>query len=78
MGTGYIIKYVAPDLNQTSEEVKKQVDQLLVDINQEMSTYIPDSEISKLNQNRTENWIELSPRLFTVVVAAESINQLSD
>ncbi len=78
MGTGYIIKYVAPDLNQTSEEVKKQVDQLLVDINQEMSTYIPDSEISKLNQNRTGNWIELSPRLFTVVVAAESINQLSD
>ena len=79
MGTGYTIKYVvASDFNQTSGQVKEQVDQLLIDINQEMSTYISDSEISQLNQNPSSTWVHLSPRLFTVLVAAESIYQLSD
>ena len=72
MGTRYTVKYIGSRLNETREQVQKRIGHLLVDINQEMSTYIPDSEISQLNNNQSVDWIKLSPRLFTVLVAAKT------
>jgi thiamine biosynthesis lipoprotein len=49
MGTTYNIKFVPVDkLNE--KVLKEQIDQLLLDINQLMSTYIKDSELSQFNQ----------------------------
>ena len=78
MGTRYTVKYIGPELNDTPEQVQKQIDHLLIDINREMSTYIPDSEISQLNENQSADWIKLSPRLFTVLAAAKLISDLSN
>ncbi len=47
MGTiAYNIKY----LDKNSRNFKKEIDSLLIDFNQALSTYIPDSEISSLNR----------------------------
>ena len=68
MGTRYTVKYIGPELNYTPEQVQKQIDHLFIDINREMSTYIPDSEISQLNNNQ-------SVRLDQIV--AETVYSLS-
>lgn len=49
MGTiAYNIKY----LDQDSRNFKREIDSLLIDFNQALSTYIPNSEISLLNRER--------------------------
>ena len=78
MGTVYTIKYTPSRTGHAPEQVQQQVDQLLKEINQEMSTYIQDSEISLINQNRSDDWIDLSPRLFKVVKAAKTVYLLSE
>lgn len=45
MGTTYHIKYLG------KENYKKEIDSILVDFNNSVSTYIPSSEISEFNQN---------------------------
>jgi thiamine biosynthesis lipoprotein len=50
MGTYYRVTY-AGSLNR---DFAKEVDQLLLDINDEVSTYIPTSTISKFNQTQAE------------------------
>jgi len=78
MGTRYTVKYIGSRVNETRGQVQKKIDHLLVDINQEMSTYIPDSEISQLNKNQSVDWIKLSPRLFTVLATAKLVSDLSN
>ncbi len=51
MGTYYNIKYS----DRKGRNLKPSIDSLLVAINQSLSTYIPDSYISKLNANKDEN-----------------------
>ncbi|HFC01189.1 MAG TPA: FAD:protein FMN transferase [Phaeodactylibacter sp.] len=52
MGTTYHITYQ----HDFGKNFKKEVDSILVEINQAVSTYIPDSEISKFNQNKKVNF----------------------
>ncbi len=47
MGTTYHLTYE----DSLGRNFKKEVDSILVEINQSVSTYIPDSEISKFNNN---------------------------
>lgn len=52
MGTTYHITYG----DELGRNFKKEVDSILVEINQAVSTYIPDSEISKFNQSNDVNF----------------------
>ena len=48
MGTSYAVKIAA--LNPiNADDLKTDIDSMLVEVNRQMSTYIQDSEISKLN-----------------------------
>ena len=58
MGTDYSIKYSATLPNQSNN--KDKVDQLLEDINNQMSTYISDSEISRFNAFNDTTWFAIS------------------
>jgi len=42
-----------------------------------MSTYIDDSELSKINQNQTGEWIAVSKSLYQVLKQADNISSLS-
>ena len=78
MGTTYSVKYVAgPQQALTSEQMQTEIDSLLVNINQLMSTYIPDSELSLLNQAPAHTPIQLSPETSHVLEEAIRLHKLS-
>lgn len=63
MGTTYSVKWVSSDLGGLevkSEALKQEVESVLKEINRQMSTYIKDSEISKLNLKYQEGGVEIS------------------
>jgi len=55
MGTSYHISYT----DSTALNHKKAIDSILVEINQSVSTYIPNSTISKINQDSIWNSVQL-------------------
>ena len=49
MGTTYLIKIVTSDNDYKAGSIKKSIDSLLIELNKQMSTWDPESEISKFN-----------------------------
>ena len=52
MGTTYSIKIVAADIALDDKKIHTDIESILTEINQSMSTYIADSELSLFNQSR--------------------------
>ncbi len=78
MGTSYHITLVASKKDLTKQKViQSEIDALLIDINNKMSTYQSDSEISLFNANPSLNWIPISKDFYHVVDSALSISKLS-
>lgn len=85
MGTQYHIRIPFDRSSKRSDEViaqqKKhlhaQIDSLLTSINQEMSTYLPDSSISRFNQRQDDRWFPISTSFLKVIEGAQSISQSS-
>lgn len=80
MGTTYNIKWVVqPNIQPLStDKVKASVDKLLLEINQSMSTYIKDSELSILNTLPAKSQATVSTGLYQVLSLAQSISLKSD
>lgn len=77
MGTTYNIKYIESEGIPSPEVLQKQVDRLLEEVNDQMSTYRKDSELSRFNQNQTSTPFEVSPQTATVVKEAIRLNGLT-
>lgn len=78
MGTTYHIKVVA-DRSTDMGDVKAKVDRLLVQINRSMSTYQPDSEISRFNAFREKGKpFEVSGDFLRVMLSAREIFRLTE
>ena len=67
MGTLYHIKVSELPRGTTSEGLKSKIEAELDRINDQMSTYRSESEISRFNRHRAENWFEVSPETAQVV-----------
>ncbi|MCB1776412.1 MAG: FAD:protein FMN transferase [Candidatus Competibacteraceae bacterium] len=77
MGTSYDLKLV-PAPNQTvPADFQSQVEALLARINKTLSTYDPDSELSRFNRNSSTDWIAVSPELQQIVAEGLRISALS-
>lgn len=77
MGTTYAV-VVAGSLDaDVLLELEKAVEKRLQEINQSMSTYIEDSEISLFNRARSIQWYPVSKELAMVVGAAQEVSRLS-
>lgn len=76
-GTTYHIKFVRPEKAVDVERVQADVDRLLAEIDREMSTYRPDSEISRFNRAATDEWFAVSTAVVEVVIAAREISEKS-
>ncbi|MEM8944877.1 MAG: FAD:protein FMN transferase [Planctomycetota bacterium] len=63
MGTTYSVKAWYGE----TEVSKEQIDQRLVEINQQMSTYMPDSEISQFNASDSTEWFPVSEQTAFVI-----------
>ncbi|MFA3791726.1 FAD:protein FMN transferase [Aliiglaciecola sp. SL4] len=77
MGTSYNVK-VHSDKGMAPEELQQKIDALLVDINKLMSTYDPNSELSRFNQQLSSEPFELSPATLKVLKEAKRLGELSD
>jgi len=78
MGTTYTIKINSPSTDKTSKSIKQDIESILNNINQIMSTYLSDSELSKLNHSDSVDWIKLSPDLFSVIEQGIHISEETD
>ena len=79
MGTTYSIKYIASDRTPAVDTVRNGVSERLAMINNQMSTYIPDSEISRFNSSREVGVpFAVSHELAVVVTEAQRISALTE
>lgn len=77
MGTTYQVTYLSVEEGPTQEEVQRLTEMLLEGLEDKMSTYRPDSELSKFNQATHTEPIELSPETMRVLSEAKLIGARS-
>ena len=63
MGTTYTIKYISESKHPKKDEISRKVTKILKKVNQNASTYIQKSEISRLNQAEAKRPFKLSEDL---------------
>ncbi len=78
MGTTYNVKYRPTQTTPTLKALQVEVDALLAEINHTMSTYDPESELSRFNRLRTTDWVSASAPLRDVLKAALEIGAQSE
>ncbi|EJN6827824.1 thiamine biosynthesis lipoprotein [Vibrio cidicii] len=77
MGTTYNIKYIVQSDIPSAEAIQTEVDRLLEEVNDQMSTYRKDSELSRFNQYQGSEPFTVSEQTATVVKEAIRLNQLT-
>ncbi len=77
MGTTYHIKYIPDDKTPDIQTLHAEVELTLDQINSEMSTYRPDSELSAYNRLKMGQGILVSPDLIKVVREAKKLNKIT-
>ncbi|HMS82373.1 MAG TPA: FAD:protein FMN transferase [Nitrospira sp.] len=78
MGTTYNVKYRPTQNTPPLKSMQLEVDALLAEINHTMSTYDPESELSRLNRLHTTDWVPASASLRAVLKAALEVGVQSE
>ena len=77
MGTQYTVRVSDPDGNLNLPALQREIDGRLEAINRQMSTYLPDSELSRFNWYQGLDWFAVSPELVRVVSAGLEVSRSS-
>jgi FAD:protein FMN transferase len=77
MGTYFIVNIVNPPLNITKDRLKKEIEDVLINVNQKMSNWDKQSEISLLNSHKSFAPIKISDDLTSLINAANKIHKES-
>lgn len=77
MGTSYSVVVVAPPQALSRQQLAADIDAELRTVNRQMSTYQPDSELSRFNSRRELDWFAVSAELVAVVAEALEIGEIS-
>ncbi len=77
MGTTYNIKYINSDNIPSSEILHKEAERLLEQVNDQMSTYRPTSELSRFNRYQGAEPFDVSPETALVVQEAIRLHKLT-
>ncbi|WP_078118329.1 FAD:protein FMN transferase [Thiosocius teredinicola] len=77
MGTTFSIKISPPPEAALRDELQRQIHQRLHDINAQMSTYQPDTDLMRFNLASTTDWHAVPRELVDLVDRANTISQLS-
>ncbi|KAA3613005.1 MAG: FAD:protein FMN transferase [Calditrichaeota bacterium] len=79
MGTTYSVKIVGLNKGESAKEIlKTQINSILQEVNRQMSTYIPESEISVFNKSTADNSQSVSEHFLEVLNLAKQISVESD
>ncbi len=76
MGTYYAIA-IDSALASDADAIQAQIETCLAEVNRQMSTWDPESEISRFNQSEDTDWFAVSPEFAAVVVESIRIHQLT-
>ena len=78
MGTIYNIKIISKPLeNILLSKIQSSIDSTLLKVNQQMSTYIKDSEISQFNNHKTKTNFKVSSEFAEVLKEALIVNKFA-
>ena len=78
MGTSYSVKLISSEIPVNKQKIQTDIEEILAEINQAMSTYIADSELSTLNQSNSNEWQTVSADLYHVIEQANKISVISN
>jgi thiamine biosynthesis lipoprotein len=78
MGTTYNIKVVATKAEIQEKNLQSKIDTLLVQVNQSMSTYQNDSEISLFNRSISTDPVTITPGFARVVAESIRLGELTE
>jgi len=79
MGTRYSVLVTRFPETISDNELAQGIEQRLYRIDRElMSTYAPDSELSRFNRAAVGTWMDISPELADVMTQAQAISELTD
>ncbi len=78
MGTTYTVKVNSPEAKLDRTVVAEQIDLLLDKVNNQMSTYLETSALSRFNRSKSRDWTEIPAELYSVIKESLLINQLSN
>lgn len=78
MGTSYSIKIVPNGNELDKNTILANIENILADINQAMSTYINDSELSIFNNSKITDWQVLSADLYRVIQHGNQVSSISN
>lgn len=79
MGTSYSIRYLPGDDTPSASKIQAEIDKRLELVNDQMSTYRPDSELSRFNRSRAvDTPFPVSAATAQVVSEALRINRVTD
>jgi len=78
MGTAFSVKVVAPPSDLDLASLQQDIQAALDAINQTMSTYLDESELSQFNTNPDTDWVKVSAELCHAIEAAQVISQFTD
>jgi thiamine biosynthesis lipoprotein len=74
MGTTYSVKINADNAFVEKNKISDGIDEILSEINQSMSTYIKESELSNINFSTISGWQSISDDLFEVIDHAINVS----
>jgi thiamine biosynthesis lipoprotein len=78
MGTTFSVKVVSPPAGLDLAALQQEIQGTLDAINDTMSTYLDDSDLSRFNANPSTDWIPVSQELCHAVEAAQVISDFTD
>ena len=77
MGTTFSVKVVAPESDRDLALLQQSVSDVLDRVNQRMSTWKPDSELTIFNGNESTDWIDTSLEFCNVVESALGLSDFT-
>jgi thiamine biosynthesis lipoprotein len=78
LGTSFAVKASFLPSGVDPEKLKTELETKLEEVDREMSTYLPDSELSRFNRSASTDWQPVTPNLAKVVAKALEVSRLSD
>lgn len=74
MGTSYTVKIAEKVSQRKLSAIKQEIEQALAEVNRQMSTWDPKSEISRFNHSRSLDPVECSPAFASVTTEALALS----
>ena len=78
MGTTYSVKIVSVPDSVDTADLHREIARLLEKLENAMSTYIADSDLSRFNISQSTDWVNVPLELCSAVAEAQSISQFTN